>query len=352
MRADLIRTVGMRGSRGFQGLSPQVWAFVIFFFAVGGLREVKAQAPDQTASQNELQGNPQAAAPPASFQPQSDGAPVLAPQPETAGKVPAPQEPPAGSKRLSNLPSALPRDLSPWGMFQSADIVVKSVMAGLGLASVVTWTIALAKMIELWGAKRRVIKGLNALACAESLQSAQTQFTHRNTIVSWLINGAIAEAERSGGLSPEGIKERAAALLQRIEARGARLMTRGTGILASIGSTAPFVGLFGTVWGIMNSFVGISQTNTTNLAVVAPGIAEALLATASGLVAAIPAVILYNMLARSIAGYKASLGDATAEVLRHLSRDLDRRDLADDKASWEEIKTRPDWPFAPRQPAE
>ena len=101
-------------------------------------------------------------------------------------------------------------------------------------------------------------------------------------------------------------------------------MGRGTGLLATIGSTAPFVGLFGTVWGIMNSFIGISKTNTTNLAVVAPGIAEALLATASGLVAAIPAVIVYNMFARGITGYRQMLGDASTEVLRLLSRDLDR----------------------------
>jgi biopolymer transport protein ExbB len=101
-------------------------------------------------------------------------------------------------------------------------------------------------------------------------------------------------------------------------------MTRGTGILATIGSTGPFVGLFGTVWGIMNSFIGISEAQTTNLAVVAPGIAEALLATAMGLVAAIPAVVIYNAFARSIAGYKALLLDASAELLRLVSRDIDR----------------------------
>jgi biopolymer transport protein ExbB len=237
-------------------------------------------------------------------------------------------------------------------MFQSADIVVKSVMAGLGLSSVVTWTIALAKIFELWGAKRLVTKGLNALAQSESLEGAAAHFSRKNTIVSRLISGAVAEAERSAGLSPEGIKERATALLQRIEARGARVMTRGTGILASIGSTAPFIGLFGTVWGIMNSFIGISQTNTTNLAVVAPGIAEALLATASGLVAAIPAVIIYNALARSIAGYKASLGDVTAEVLRHLSRDLDRGGVTGDGDSWPEAKLRQNWRLPTRQSAE
>ena len=105
--------------------------------------------------------------------------------------------------------------------------------------------------------------------------------------------------------------------------RGAKWL-RGTAIIATIGSTAPFVGLFGTVWGIMDSFIGISKTYTTNLAVVAPGIAEALLATAMGLVAAIPAVMIYNAFARAVTAYRAQLGDAAAEVLRHVSRDLDR----------------------------
>ena len=95
-------------------------------------------------------------------------------------------------------------------------------------------------------------------------------------------------------------------------------------MLATIGATAPFVGLFGTVWGIMNAFIGISRAQTTNLAVVAPGIAEALLATAAGLIAAIPAVVIYNAFARATAGHKARLADAVAETMRLLSRDLDR----------------------------
>ncbi len=91
-------------------------------------------------------------------------------------------------------------------------------------------------------------------------------------------------------------------------------------LLATIGATAPFVGLFGTVWGIMNAFIGISESHTTNLAVVAPGIAEALLATAMGLVAAIPAVVIYNHLVRVIGGYRAILDDAAAQLLLTISR--------------------------------
>jgi len=133
------------------------------------------------------------------------------------------------------------------------------------------------------------------------------------------------ERSESAGLTREGVKERATASLSRVEAALGRRVNRGIGILATIGATAPFVGLFGTVWGIMNAFIGISQAHTTNLAVVAPGIAEALLATALGLFAAIPAVVIYNVFARSIAGYRALLADASTEVLNLLGRDLERQ---------------------------
>jgi biopolymer transport protein ExbB len=125
-------------------------------------------------------------------------------------------------------------------------------------------------------------------------------------------------------MDKDGLKERIASRLERIEAAFSRRISRGTGVLATIGATAPFVGLFGTVWGIMNSFIGISKSHTTNLAVVAPGIAEALLATALGLAAAIPAVVIYNMFSRQITTYRAALADASAEVLRLVSRDIDR----------------------------
>src|SRR5690606_23248667 len=122
-----------------------------------------------------------------------------------------------------------------------------------------------------------------------------------------------------------GLKDRVASRLARLQAAAGRRLSRGTGVLATIGSTAPFVGLFGTVWGIMNAFIGISQAQTTNLAVVAPGIAEALLATASGLVAAIPAVVIYNVFSRSITGYRQWVADVTAGIGRLVSRDLDYR---------------------------
>ncbi len=223
--------------------------------------------------------------------------------------------------------ATLPRDLSPWGMFLSADPVVKAVMIGLAVASLVTWTVWLAKSIEIFFAKRRVRTASKELAGIRSLEKVQ-QFAEIQGEVAQFLGAAATELKLSPGLADnDGIKERIASRLERIEASYGRRILRGTGVLATIGATAPFVGLFGTVWGIMDSFIGISKAHTTNLAVVAPGIAEALLATALGLVAAIPAVMIYNVLARSTAQYRALLGDASAQVMKLVSRDLDRAKL-------------------------
>jgi biopolymer transport protein ExbB len=210
-------------------------------------------------------------------------------------------------------------------MFMAADIVVKAVMIGLAFASVLTWTIWFAKAIELLIVRRRMQATIDALSQARSWSEASARIKGRDVGSAALVRAADAELRLSAdALSPSGVKERIASRLERIEAAAGGQMIRGTGILATIGATAPFVGLFGTVWGIMNSFIGISKQHTTNLAVVAPGIAEALLATALGLVAAIPAVVMYNMFSRWIAGYRALHADASAEILRIVSRDLDR----------------------------
>jgi biopolymer transport protein ExbB len=203
--------------------------------------------------------------------------------------------------------------------------VVKAVMIGLAFASVLTWTIWFAKAIELMAARRRMAAAIAALNQARSWSEASAAAQGRSDGAAALIAAADTELRLSAdALSLEGVKERIASRLERIEAAAGRQMIRGTGVLATIGATAPFVGLFGTVWGIMNSFIGISKVQTTNLAVVAPGIAEALLATALGLVAAIPAVVMYNMFSRWIAGYRALHADAAADILRLISRDLDR----------------------------
>ena len=220
--------------------------------------------------------------------------------------------------------ATLPHDLSPMGMFLAADWVVKAVMIGLLFASVVTWTVWLFKSIEMGKAMAALRGPKQALASAATLKDALPALTAAGPLFVQLGSATEDELRHSAGLPAEGTKERLAMRLSRIEAEAGRKLNRGTGVLATIGSTAPFVGLFGTVWGIMNSFIGISQAQTTNLSVVAPGIAEALLATALGLVAAIPAVMIYNVFARGLAEYRGQLGDVVSEILRVCARDLDR----------------------------
>ncbi|WP_022724321.1 tonB-system energizer ExbB [Rhodopseudomonas sp. B29] len=227
----------------------------------------------------------------------------------------------AGAEAASAL-ATLPRDLSPWGMFTAADIVVKVVMVGLAIASLATWTVWLSKTIEL---RRETAGARAALAQLEAdITLAELRSTVAQDGVGQLIQTATREAQLSGWTFDDDFKERVALRLERAEAALARKIARGTGVLATIGAVAPFVGLFGTVWGIMNAFIGISEAHTTNLAVVAPGIAEALLATALGLVAAVPAVVIYNYLVRQIGNYRALLGDASAQVLLLVSRDRGR----------------------------
>ncbi|TAJ87267.1 MAG: tonB-system energizer ExbB [Reyranella sp.] len=226
--------------------------------------------------------------------------------------------PPAPPAAAAPSQAVLPKDLSVWGMFLAADWVVQGVMIGLVVASVLTWTVFVAKTLELAMAVRRQRRLLVALDSAPSLDKAPA---------SDLVTAAQAEQRLSADTvdDRDGVKERVASRLERLEAATGRRMLKGTGVLATIGSTAPFVGLFGTVWGIMNSFIGISRSQTTNLAVVAPGIAEALLATALGLAAAIPAVVIYNHFSRRVSAYRALVGDTSAAVLRLVSRDLGRR---------------------------
>ena len=210
-------------------------------------------------------------------------------------------------------------------MFMSADVVVKGVMIGLAFASLMTWTIFIAKMIELSIVQQKVRSALRKIADARSLAEAQFALGAKEGVLPSLLAACMREARLSAGISSDaGIKERAASSCAEIVRAEARRVRLGMGLLATIGATSPFVGLFGTVWGIMNSFIGISKAQTTNLAVVAPGIAEALLATAIGLVAAIPAVIIYNHFARVTKGYLELVNRASGAAARLLSRDLDR----------------------------
>src|SRR4029078_11803331 len=259
-----------------------VVAAVLILPASALAQTAQTQAPGAPA--------PTPTVPPAVTTPATDPAaapPVASPAPDSPAAAQAANSPDIALK--------LPRDLSPWGMFTATDIIVKAVMAGLGFASVLTWTIWFAKALELMFARRRLHAAIDRLAHAKSWSEANVRTKGRDVGVAAMLRATDAELRMSADAhSATGIKERIASRLERLEAAAGRQMIRGTGILATIGATAPFVGLFGTVWGIMNSFIGISKSHTTNLAVVAPGIAEALLATALGLVAAIPAVVMYN----------------------------------------------------------
>lgn len=270
-----------------------------------------------------VQTAPVASQPAAPVQAPAVAAPAAAAVPSPSSDAAAP--PPEREAKLLKAAAVELREFSPWSMFLSADVVVKAVMVGLAFASLVTWTIFIAKMIELSVVQRNLRAALGKIADARSLAEAQFALGSKGSVLFSLLAAAMREARMSAGISSDaGIKERAASSFSEIVRAEARRIRLGMGLLATIGATSPFVGLFGTVWGIMNSFIGISKSQTTNLAVVAPGIAEALLATAIGLVAAIPAVIFYNHFARITKGYMEQVGRASGAAGRLLSRDLDR----------------------------
>lgn len=252
---------------------------------------------------------------------------MQAPTPSTPAAAPSAMAPTPDQAAKAAKPVAAPaiHDLSPWSMFKNADIIVQAVMLGLAFASLVTWTVAIAKTLELSWSMRRLRSALRRIAESRSLSEAQIALGGKDTVLSSFLAAAMKEGRMSAGISSDsGIKERAASSFSEITRAEGRRIRIGMGALATIGATSPFVGLFGTVWGIMNSFIGISKSQTTNLAVVAPGIAEALLATAIGLVAAIPAVIIYNHFSRVTKGYLELVGRASGAAGRLLSRDLDR----------------------------
>ena len=289
--------------------------------------------PSLTHAQQQQKAAPAAAPAPALSQPPEPvqaAPPVLTPAPSAAvpsAAAPATPDATANSPESRSLKStsAVPRELSPWSMFQSADVLVKAVMIWLAFASLVTWTIFIAKVVELSIVQRKLRAALARIGEARSLAEAQFALGAKGSVLSSLLAAAMREARLSAGISSDaGIKERAASSFAEIVRAEARRIRLGMGLLATIGATSPLVGLFGTVWGIMNSFIGISKSQTTNLAVVAPGIAEALLATALGLVAAIPAVIIYNHFARVTKAYLELVGRASGASARLLSRDLDR----------------------------
>jgi biopolymer transport protein ExbB len=273
-----------------------------------------------------------AAAPVASEPPASDArafAPTAPQLPVPAAATPGEGKTLAADQRAKAFePPALvlPSELSPWSMFLNADNVVKGVMIGLVAAASLVWMIWVSKWIQLWMGRRTIRADLAAIKSKSTLDAASASVAHHRSVARLMLELARAEKQLSGGVLTPGTLERIHSRLAESETSLVRQIRSGMGFLATVGATGPFVGLFGTVWGIMNSFIGISKSQTTNLAVVAPGIAEALLATAIGLVAAIPAVILYNNLGKAIASYRLLARETRGEVERIASREVDGLD--------------------------
>ncbi len=211
-------------------------------------------------------------------------------------------------------------------LFMMADWVVKSVMIGLAVASVWSWAVAVEKWLQL----RKLENGVRVIesALAEGRGVEGLEDAPRGDATARIVGVGMAElraARRAGPLGEGGI-ERALERMERMMGaaltRESARAERGIGVLATIGSAAPFIGLFGTVWGIMNAFRGIAASNNTNLAVVAPGIAEALFATALGLLAAIPATIFYNVITGGLDRYVTRVETICDELVARASRRL------------------------------
>ena len=310
----------------FRTILKLLMASALCAFASAGLAQQNAAPASQPVPYLNAQAAPTAGSPSAPTpQAATPTTPVAAQPTAVTPAAPTTATPDAGDAKSLKSTIPVPHDLSPWSMFLSADVIVKAVMIGLAFASLVTWTIFIAKMIELSMARGKLRRSLKTISESRSLAEAQFALGSKTGVLSGFLAAAMREARLSAGISSDsGIKERAATSFAEISRAEARRIRLGMGLLATIGATSPFVGLFGTVWGIMNSFIGISKAQTTNLAVVAPGIAEALLATAIGLVAAIPAVIIYNHFARVTKTYLEQVSRASGAAARLLSRDLDR----------------------------
>ena len=224
--------------------------------------------------------------------------------------------------------------LTPVTMFMDAELIVKVVMIGLILASIFSWVLLITKLIEFGSLNRKSDRFLEAFRGAKSINDmgriAISDEFEGNPLADMAAAAASeVELSRQAGLQIAGEHRestiaRAQTAVGAVQSTLSKRLSGGMQFLASVGSSGPFIGLFGTVYGIMNSFIGIANTNTTNLAVVAPGIAEALLATGIGLFAAIPAVIFYNYFQTRISGFGVRTDGFTAELMNAISRQLDK----------------------------
>ena len=239
-----------------------------------------------------------------------DGLPVAAPA-DPAAAAPAEAAPAEEPKKHS--------EITPYKMFTEASIVVQAVMVLLILWSVVTWSILISKLSYFSGINGKSNRVLQIFRSAGSLaDAAKNAKSYRDNPFTKMLAAA---ADEVGTGKKGGLSGRVQARLGIVQAEAGETLSSGMGIFATVGSISAFVGLFGTVWGIMNSFIGIAESQTTNLAVVAPGIAEALFATAIGLWAAVPAVIFYNMFARRIGAYSTRMENFASEILVKVARD-------------------------------
>jgi biopolymer transport protein ExbB len=263
-----------------------------------------------------------------------------APAADAAAAPAAPAAEPAAAPAAPAADAAAPPQMAHAGkmgistMFLDAKPVVKVVMIGLLLASIFSWTLLLTKLFEFRGLNRTSDNFLEAFRGAKSINDMGRIATSEEFEGNPLADMAAAAAQevelsRQAGLHVAGEHRdttimRAQAAVNAVQASLTRRLSSGMQFLASVGSNGPFIGLFGTVYGIMDSFIGIANTNTTNLAVVAPGIAEALLATGLGLFAAIPSVIFYNYFQTRISAYGARTEGFVAELMNAISRQLDK----------------------------
>ena len=267
---------------------------------------------------------------------QKPAAAAAAPAAAPAAAAPAPAADAAPAPAADEAPGKIKGagKLTPVEMFLNATPVVKVVMIGLLLASVFSWTLLITKLFEFGGLNRESNKFLEAFRGAKSISEmgkiASSEEFEGNPLADMAAAAASeVELSRQAGLQVAGAHRdstilRASTAVSAVQSTLAKRLSNGMTFLASVGSSGPFIGLFGTVYGIMNSFIGIANTNTTNLAVVAPGIAEALLATGIGLFAAIPSVIFYNFFQTRLSAYGVRSEGFVAELMNAISRQLDK----------------------------
>lgn len=217
--------------------------------------------------------------------------------------------------------------LNPVKLFLDADIVVQAIMAGLILASVWVWMIIVTFMLRMGAVNRRCDEYEEGFWEAQNFDTYQKERKRGDVPMGKVAGAGLGEFKRNvgAGIDAEGARQRIAAILNSAVGEEADKLSDRLNFLATVGSVAPFVGLFGTVWGIMNSFFQIGQQQNSSLSVVAPGISEALFATAIGLFAAIPAVIAYNRFSHKVNGFEARLQRFADHLHAALTRQLEQR---------------------------